>query len=402
MTLEDQLRAVFAARVEASRSLDDPAGQAIRRARTARRRRNLGSGLALVIVAVLGLSGAAWFQARLTPATGNGVAGGPMTLPRDEATSAEAPPAPPPATDAPERSATVAPPPGGTARDIGLDLQVGLQLWTVAGERYPLTGVAEVTRIFRVPLGWVYSDAQQQRLLRLDGRSIELGNFGTRWMVSPDGARLAAVRDRRLSVYRIGVQGLATESEVPAPADGRPVAFVGEQVLVSSGKRYAAFPPVGSDGPVWTQGLVSVYGATSDSVAGLVADPDRDEVCLASLEPADDGLVVISTGSCRADPPATEAKPLLAPGGGWLAEPDEDGTRLVDFRSALDDARRPVACPVPAEVPPVWVDGTTLVVADGRQAVRCRIDGYTEYIDLPTDLAADWSFVPRLMPTEAD
>ena len=400
MTLEDQLRAVFAARVEASRSVDDPAGRAIRRARTVRRRRSLGSGLALAIVAVLGLSGAVWIQARLTPATGNGVAGGPVLLPHDEATSAEAPP--PPVTDAPGRPTAEAAPPGGTARDIGLDLQVGLQLWTVAGPRYALNGVAEVTRIYRVPLGWVYGDAQQQRLLRLDGRSIELGNFGTRWLVSPDGARMAAVRDRRLSVYRIGVQGLATESEVPAPADARPVAFVGKQVLVSSGKRYAAFPPVGSDGPVWTQGLVSVYGATSDSVAGLVADPDRDEVCLASLEPASDGLVVISTGSCRVDLPASEAKPLLAPGGGWLAEPDEDGTRLVDFRSALDDAQRPVACPIPAEVPPVWLDATTLVVADGRQAVRCRIDGYTEYIDLPTGLASDWSFVPRLLPAEAD
>jgi hypothetical protein len=290
---------------------------------------------------------------------------------------------------------------GGTVHDIGLDLQVGLQVWTVTGEKHALTGVAEVTRIYRVPLGWVYGDAQQQRLLRLDGRSIALGNFGTRWLVSPDGARLAAVRDRRLSIYRIGVRGLIKDAEVATPADARPVAFVGKQVLVSSGKRYAAFPPVGSDGPVWTQRLVSVYGATSDSVAGLVADPDRDEVCLAALEPANDGLVVISTGSCRDDPPATEAKPLLAPGGGWLAEPDEEGTRLVDFSSALDDAQRPVACPVPAEVPPVWADGTTLVVTDGRQAVRCRIDGYTEYIDLPAGLAADWSFVPRLVPADA-
>jgi hypothetical protein len=400
MTLEDQLREVFAAQAETSRSVDDPAGRAIRRARTVRRRRNVGSGLALGIVVVLGLSGAVWLQARLTPAADNGVAGGPMMLPRDEATSAEAPP--PPQRRAPERPTTAASAGGGTVHDIGLDLQVGLQVWTVTGERHALTGVAEVRRIYRVPLGWVYGDARQQRLLRLDGRSIALGNFGTRWLVSPDGARLAAVRDRRLSIYRIGVRGLTREVEAPAPADGRPVAFIGKQVLVSSGKRYAAFPPIGSDGPVWTQGLVSVYGATSDSVAGLVADPDRGEVCLAALEPAHDGLVVISTGSCRADPPATEAKPLLAPGGGWLAEPDEEGTRLLDFSSALDDVQRPVACPVPAEVPPVWVDGTTLVVTDGRQAVRCRIDGYTEYIDLPAGLAADWSFVPRLVPADGD
>jgi hypothetical protein len=33
--------------------------------------------------------------------------------------------------------------------------------------------------------------------------------------------------------------------------------------------------------------------------------------------------------------------------------------------------------------------------------VRCRIDGYTEYVDLPTGLAKDWAFVPRLMPAEA-
>jgi hypothetical protein len=401
MTLEDQLREVFAAQAELSRSVDDPAGRAIRRARTVRRRRTAGSGLALAIVAVLGLSGAVWLQARLTPVTGSGVADGPLMLPRDETTSPEAPA--PPAPSAPEGGTTAAPPAGdGTVHDIGLDLQVGRQVWTVTGERHALTGVAEVTRIYRVPLGWVYGDAQQQRLLRLDGRSIALGNFGTRWLVSPDGARLAAVRDRRLFIYQIGVRGLTKELAVAVPADGRPVAFVGKQVLVSSGKRYAAFPPVGSDGPVWTLGIISVYGATSDGVAGLVADPDRDEVCLAAMEPARDGLVVISTGSCRHDAPTTEAKPLLAPGGGWLAEPDGDETRLVDFPSAHDDGQRRVACPVPTEVPPVWADGTTLVVTDGRHAVRCRIDGYTEYIDLPAGLAADWSFVPRLVPADGD
>jgi hypothetical protein len=401
-SIEDQLRGILAARADMARAMDDPAGRAIRRGRALRRRRALGSGLAAAMVVVLGLSGAVWVHARLLPSADNGGAGGPLVLPLDPPASPAGSAEPAVALVAPEASTSE----GDAVRAIGLDLLVGRQLWTVAGRRYALTGVGKVLQAFRVPLGWVYGGAEQVRLLRLDGSSVTLGAFGPRWLVSPDGARLAYGQSRRLSVHRLGKRGLGGGVTVTVPTRVRPVAFAGGQVVVVSGENgdFGSFAPDQPEQPyrpVPTKGLVSVYGPAGDEVAGLVWEDGRAEVCLAALQAGRRGLVEVRRGSCRSAPIAGAAKAVLGPDGGWLAEPGPDGTALVEVNRALRGIERTVACPVVSKAAPVWLDGTTLVVAAERRVVRCRTDGSTEYVALPEDLPAGWAFVPRLVPADA-
>jgi hypothetical protein len=397
--IEDQLREILAARVETSRTVDDPAGRAIRRGRALQRRRALGSGLAAALVVVLGLSGAVWIQARLPPAAGNGPGGGPLVLGQAASPSPSGGAQPPVALVAPKAS----PYDGrGAVRAIGLDLLVGRQLWTVTGRRYALTGVGQVLQAFRVPLGWVYGGAEQVRMLRLDGSTVTLGAFGPRWLASPDGTRLAFAQSRRLSVHRLGRRGLSGGVTVTVPARTRPVAFAGGQAVIASGDDgdFGSFVPGQPYRPVPAKGLVSVYGVAGDEVAGLVWEGGRAQLCLAALMAGRRGLVEVRRGACRSEPIVGAAKAVLGPDGGWLAEPGPDGTVLVEVDRALRGAERTVSCPVVSTTTPVWLDNTTLVAAAERRVVRCRTDGSTEYLALPDGLPAGWAFVPRLMPAD--
>jgi hypothetical protein len=282
---------------------------------------------------------------------------------------------------------------------FGLDLRVGRQLWSVTGERLPLAGVGAVTRVYRVPLGWVYGGAEQVRLLRPDGTSTVLANPGTHWLVSPDGALLAYVRSRQLTISKIGKRGLVPVAAVAVPEPSRPVAFAGEHLVVAGGRAgpYGLLSLTAPAPPRWNAHVADVYGAAGDRVTGLVRGAGTDALCLATLRAVADTLVPTGTGACRSEPVA-EATRELAPDGKWLAETGADATTLVRVDRALAGGEATVSCPGAGPVAPVWTDPTTIVAGGGRRAVRCGTDGSAEYAALPAGVTGDWALVPRLVP----
>jgi hypothetical protein len=398
--LEERLRQTFATQAALVRAVDDPAGRAIARARVLRRRRTAGSGVAIVALLTLSLGTAVTLRAQWQPDGGYRSAGGGLVPPASPGVSppAGAPPATAPPAAAPAAGAGIEPAPAGQDA-AALELWVGDELWVGTGKRVALTGVGRVTRVHRVALGWVYGGSEHLRLLRPDGTSIRLASPGPNWLVSPDGARLAYARGRQLVIHRIGERGLGAGTAMSVPDGGRPVAFAGEQVVLSVGETgsFGLVDPAGPYRPA--KAVTAVYGAAGTSVVGLVRDA-ADAVCLALLVPGRKGLTARRTGDCRpADGAAggTDRPGLLAPGGGWLAEPQAGGTVLLDLGRAFTDgaAEAVVArCPVAEPTHSAWIDARTLVLTDGRRAMRCGTDGSIEPVALPAGLTGRWAFVP--------
>ncbi|HYN92983.1 MAG TPA: hypothetical protein VES42_03955 [Pilimelia sp.] len=427
-SLEDALREAFARRVAALPGLDDPAGRAIRHARAARRRRAVGSGFAAGVALLLLLGGALRLHGWWLPGPGRPPVG-PVALPSGaEASDVPAPtPAQPFAFPGERDERTAAPrqaTPGPTFPPpaLGLDLRVGDELWTVEGDRVPLTGAGQVTRVYRVPAGWVYGGADTVRLLRRDGRSsVPLAAVDGPWAISPDGTRLALVAGRELQVREVGEAGLRAGVAVAVPADAEPVAFAGDHVVISGGDaaRFDSLDPAGPYRPTWSDTVLAVYGGAGAAATGLVRGPKRGTVCLARLRPERTGLAVAKRGGCRKAADLAPQPHAVSPGGRWLAERGATSVRLRDLPKtfaekppgggASPDARGDVAastakpveepvvtCPTTGSVAPAWADGETLLTAARDQVIRCRTDGGREVVALPPEVGVRWAFVPDL------
>jgi hypothetical protein len=392
--LEKDLRELFAARVDRAPAVDDPAGRAIRSARTIQRRRTAGSCVAAALVLAVALGGLA--QLRESAGAGHRVSGGDTLPPPRETVAPD--PAPSEARAMARRAPWSRPADPGVRR-LGLDLRVGHEVWTVNGERYPLTGVGLVTRMYRVPLGWIYGGEEHVRLLRPRGASIDLVSFASGWLVSPDGSRLAYVRGRHLSVRRIVENGLAPGPSVTVPAGTRPVAFAGDQVIVSGGKGgpFDSLRPERPYRPTWNRTVAAVFAGGTEAATGLVRDGRGDRLCLARLMPGPDGLAAVARGGCGLGlPTATTA--AVAPGGAWLAVRSAAETRLVQIKLALsgaDNAAR--RCPSGVDGA-AWVDNETVLVPGDGAVLRCRTDGTAHTLSLPDGVTANWALVPALAP----
>jgi hypothetical protein len=383
--LEDALREMFAARVDGSPAVGDPAGAAIRRARAVRRRRSAATSVAVGLALAITLSGAVTLREHLLPSPASRPAAAPVVLADGEGQAPEA---------SPSRSTGS---PAESLRRIGLDLRVGNQLWTTDGQQVPLIGVGLVTQVYRVPVGWVYGGAEHVRLLRTNGTSVELTSGDGRWVLSPDGRRLAYVTGRLLRVADVAEQGIGPTSSVPVPDGVTPVAFVGERVVIATkgGRSYDSLHPKGPYKAAWKGDVAAVYGAVGEAAAGLVRSGGR--FCLATLAAADSGLKVSRTGSCELGLTPDSAG-RLAPDGAWLAQESAAGQRLVEVAAALAGKAHAVSCPVRSTPRATWTDPSTLATADERGAVLCRTDGTQEVTPLPGGLVSGWQFVPRMAP----
>ncbi|GAA3739330.1 hypothetical protein GCM10022225_23010 [Plantactinospora mayteni] len=380
--LEDSLRDMFAAQVDTPPVADDPAGTVIRRGRVTRRRRAVGSLVAVAAALVLVTAGAAslgggWPPERRSagPAAGFDV---------DSLAEVTAGP--------------VEPPTPGPDTGIGLDLRSGDQLWTTDGRRLSLAGVGEVTRVYRVPDGWVYAGAKQVRFLRPDGTSVALSGEDDRWALSTDGDRLAFQLDTTLYLARIGANGLALIDNVEVPAGTWPVAVTADRVVVSDGSRGYGFVDLADRDrqPTRNADVTAIYGVGGDGLVGLVREVGGTRRCLASLAPTSGKLRPVRSGGCGLGLRAEATDGGLTPDGHWLAERRGAEVVLIDVDRVLAGRNGVVSCPAAGDVPPVWADDRTVVTGDDKQVVRCRTDGTEQTVSLPDGVSEDWQLVPRL------
>ncbi|MGI5213266.1 hypothetical protein [Plantactinospora sp. CA-290183] len=382
--LEDSLREMFTARVEAPPTAEDRAGAAIRHGQSVRRRQGVLSALAVAAALVLTIGGVASIGDGWPPGRGgSSVAAVDVDL-----------------AD-PEPSRSVEPPKVIADTGVGLDLWAADQLWTTDGRRLSLAGVGEVTRVYRVATGWVYAGADRVRFLRTDGSSVSLSGQDDRWVLSPDGERLAFQLGDTLYLARIGTTGLAVTGDVPVPADTWPVALAAGHVVISGGTRgYGVVELTGeAPRPHWNTDVTAVYGVRGATLTGLVRDTgDGARRCLATLGVTDGGLKLLRRGACGLGLKDGLSDGRLAPDGVRLAERRATDVALVDVDGSLRDAVPPVSCPVDSPVAPVWADARTVVTGDDGAVVRCRTDGSRQVVPLPAGVEQSWGLVPRLMP----
>lgn len=391
--VENALRDMFTSRVRDLPPMNDPAPTAVRRARAIRRRRTAGTSVVAALALALSLGGAltarGWWQAPAHVAVGPDT--GLSAAPGDLSTSAEA-------------SAT--PSVAAAAEPAVLDLRVGGEVWSADGRRFQLGGVGPVTQIYRTPLGWVYAGAEDVRLLRVDGTTVELVRTPA-WALSPDGSVMAFTQGTTLGVADVTASGLVRRSKVKAPG-ARPVAFLDDRVVIASADAasHDYWKPGVAYRPAWNRKVAAVYGRSAAGVVGLVRDA-KANVCLGALTPVATGLRVGRTAACAlglmaAGPrrTAVAGQPVrtggLAPDGHWLAVPTATGYLLVDVAGALSGRPAAVACP--ALGPIAWVDAATAVGRDQAGAVACHLDGATHPVALPDGLGNEWEFVPVLAP----
>ncbi|MFY1689730.1 hypothetical protein [Plantactinospora sp. WMMB782] len=380
--LEDELRDMFAARVDTPPVADDPAGRVIMRGRVTRRRRAVSSLVAVAAALVLVTAGAATLGAGWLP--GRPSAGPAAGFDVDSLAEVTVGPAQPPTP--------------GRDTGIGLDLRSGDQLWTSDGRRLRLDGVGEVTRIYRVPGGWVYAGARQVRFLRPDGTTVALSGEDDRWTLSTDGNRLAFQLDTTLYVARVGPTGLALTDHVEVPAGSWPVAFAGERVVLSDSNRGYGYLDLAAPDrrPTPNPDVLAVYGTHGDGLAGLVRQERGSRLCLASLATSGGKPRPVRSGGCGLGLRAENSGGGLTPDGRWLAARRGAEVVLVDVDGVLDGRNAVLSCPAAGAVPPVWIDDRTVATGDGEQVVRCRTDGTRETVPLPDGVTEDWQLVPRL------
>ncbi|MBE1486862.1 hypothetical protein [Plantactinospora soyae] len=385
--MEDSLREMFTAKVEAPPVADDPAGTVIQRGRSARRRRTVGSSFAVAAALVLVIAGmttlgGGWLPDRSGPSSS--VAGFSVD-----------------SVD-PYSTAPVDPPvePSLAARNtgIGLDIRSGDQLWTTEGRRLSLTGVGEVTRVYRVPAGWVYAGAGKVRLLRPDGSARSLSGEDDRWVLSADGNLFAFQIGTTLYYAKITTSGMAVVGDVPVPADSWPVALTAERVVISNGPHGYGFVNLTQPAaPLRNANVTAVYAPAGADLVGLVREKNGSRTCLARLAPDGGQLLPVRVDGCALGLSGTAADGGLAPDGRWLAERRTADVALIDVERTLGGGSDLVSCPVTAAVTPVWADDRTVVTGDEGRVVRCRTDGTKDEVPLPDGVQESWQPVPRLI-----
>jgi hypothetical protein len=380
--LEDSLRESFASQVELTPSASARVDEVIRRGRRVRKRRLAGAWAGSVVAFVALIAGTTVWQAIARPRAG----GESTTFSADLTGGAD-----------PTPMISINP---GDVAGIGLDLRIDSQLWTTDGRRIDMSGVGDVTAVFRVPAGWVYGGAEGVQLLTNDGFTATAG-AATGWAVSADGHRIAYVAGTQLVVAAIGTGGFRTTERVAVPAGTAPAALLGDRVLVSAPTRNKArgYGYVGFDGttatPTLNTTVLAVYGTRSDVAAGLVQFAGRG-ACVAALRPEAGGLVVTRGADCRLSVPDDAAAQPLSPDGGWLAESRADGLHLMNVDSALAGRSQTVDCPARGARQPAWIDPNTVAAASDRGVVRCRTDGSHSLVPLPSGVGGSWQLVPRL------
>lgn len=387
--LEDDLREMFGARVQAPLSPIDPAGSAITRGRNTRlRRRLLGGGVAAFILTVM-ITGLAVIKGIMEPGPG-----------RDGQVTFEAlygggddP--------APERPMPV--------MDMPVDVHQGTAVWTTDGRRMVLPGVEQVIEVIRVPAGWLYSDDIQLRLLTTGGQTMPLRDNISAWTVSDDGASVASLSTESTLAVQPSIGGGQTKA-TPIPLGTKPYGFDGSRVVVGGeGFGIDTWEPgeqiYAADN---TPELLAVYTAAGKQAVGIMRDGSK--TCLVDLAAKSKGWLLGTRLGCAdllaaaAEAGTASNRAARSPDGRWLAVPSQTGVHLIDLeasRKAVQTSEMvdgpPVfgySCVSSANAPAVWSDtATVLTITSANGVVACNMNGSRFAVALPAGVSDGWGLV---------
>jgi hypothetical protein len=300
--------------------------------------------------------------------------------------------------------AAPASPPSGSA--LKLDLFDGSTILTPEGRGLPVPDVAAGSAVDRVPAGWLYTSASARtRLLRTDGKSVDIGIDGEQFVVSADGTRVAwmvahPAGQPTLKLAELTGDSLRDVVTTPVPVGTSPVALVGSRVVVASKQGYDYWDSSSlTFKPTWNGTVREVYGQYGDfAVATVDAAPGRPDsghgTCLALLSLDSAGLHD-SRRLCQ--PLGLDGKlpNVLSPTGRWLAVAIGDQAQIVDL-SAASDRPSPPSCVFPSSVEGMaWEDGSHIVVRTSSGWRRCTTDAVVTSVDTTARAADSWTLVSR-------
>ncbi|MEV4415111.1 hypothetical protein [Catellatospora sp. NPDC049609] len=392
--LEDELREMFAARVQTPPAAADPAGRAIRRARvTARRRQTMtGTMTVFAFAAVLGAATAAQSLSggRPTAAEGDRVTFQDLFVDGGQPLVTQEPQLP-----------TMA---------LPIDLLVGRQLWTSDGQRIDLQQDGGVEAIAKVPDGWVYSDRSSVRLLpSAADKPVTLAGRAS-WTVSQDGARVAVNEQGTLTVTRLTDPQRGTQVAASAvPPTAVPQTFFGERVVLSSAKGFDYWSAGSAKyTETWNAELRAVFGTVGGTATvGVVEGADK-RLCLVDVTAEKNGLKIGARMGCSKliTMESIRRGAALSPDGRLLAIVTPVGVEMVDLQRARDAAaadpqqkakelQLAANCPVETVVALVWSDSQTALAQIGGDAIlACRTDGAKLQVTMPDDVTPGWTMIP--------
>lgn len=352
----------------------DPAGRAIGKGRRINRRRSIAGTVMVVAATALATGGVIQLRPDERYA-------GPAYIEEPPTEILQSLPAIAPTTPVPAPS-------GSFDRDkmsatgVPVDLVVSSQLRTAGGTAVTLPQVGTVLQAHEAAKGWLVvgmppSGGATLWYVATDGSSVQVLPAVDAVALAPDGRRVAWRDSARLFSALVDQGTLKDATQVSAPADGLPVSFVGDGVLmrrtaaVQQGTFDVWWPRTGTYTPAWKPGTAEIYGPLPDgrTVVGQVSAESGDRPCLALLD-ATKALTVVKTACAIQLNPRGAG--TVSPDGRWLVADGAGQARLVDLRQAFDSGR-----PNAAEAGPqlsdqaAWASGDTLVhISRGGDLVR--------------------------------
>ncbi|WP_173156999.1 hypothetical protein [Phytohabitans suffuscus] len=298
---------------------------------------------------------------------------------------------------------TAVPAPSGTfdrdrmsAVEVPVDLVVASQLRTTTGTAITLPQIGTVTQAHESTKGWLVvgvlpSGGASLWYVASDGSSVQVLHAVDAVTLAPDGRRVAWRDSARLFTAVVDQGTLRDATQASAPAEGRPVSFVGHGVVMErtgAGGQQASFdvwwPRRGTAyTPVWKPGTSEIYGPLPDgrTVVGQVSAEAGDRPCLALLD-ATNALEVLKTACALQLNPRGSG--TVSPDGRWLVADGAGRARLVDLRVAFDGKASAADAGPELSDQAAWANAATLVhVSREGDLVRVKAGREPEVEEVP-------------------
>jgi hypothetical protein len=278
---------------------------------------------------------------------------------------------------------------------IPVDFVTGGRLHLRDGRALTLALTAVVEQVYRAEAGFVVVETSTlRRAWFVDGTTgaqVMLFDKATWVAVAGDGSgRLAWVSGRDM-YFRNSSQEAGQVRRTEAPADGGPIGFVGDAVLLADpvkggagfGRHDLWFPAKGDYRPTWVD-FFAVFGVRSGGRELVAArSTARKDICISFATIED--LVVQQAECDLLDQPPKRG--WVSPSGRWLVVVDARGAQVFDLSVKRRTAARLGAVVQDVRADATWLDPDTVALHDADRLLVLPMQGpghATEYL-LPAD-----------------